>query len=107
MIIVVDIDGTICFEANLPFDDMPIEEIHAVYAGLKPKKKIIETLKRLAKCNVIIFHTSRQEVDMDVTKKWLRDQGFTDFVLITDKPRGDIYIDNKAVHPDTFRRLVK
>ena len=90
-----DIDGTLCSQVTGNYED-------AV-----PFPARIESLNRLkAAGHVIKIFTSRGAVsgiDWSVsTEKQLAKWGLHYDELIMGKPHADIYIDDKAVHPDDF-----
>jgi ribonucleotide monophosphatase NagD (HAD superfamily) len=82
---VVDIDGILCSEDG-PFKDRkPIQ------------KNIIKINKLHSKGNKIILFTSRRQTDRKVTLKWLKDNNINFDKLITNKPLGDFYIDDRHI----------
>lgn len=47
--------------------------------------------------HTVVLHTSRLEVDREVTEQWLRHNEVPYSALFMEKPLGDVYIDDKAV----------
>ena len=108
MIIVVDLDGTIC-------EEKPKGTPYSSYADVKPKRKMIEKLKMYHdNGHHIIIHTARHMVSTngdlnlieervgDITRDWLKKYNVPYDELIFGKPYGDMYIDDKAMEIDQF-----
>lgn len=100
--IVVDLDGVLCEDISYEKDPD--------YSNRK-KSKYFEDLNLLLfimknEGRKIIVHTSRFEQDFSVTEKWLRDNAVIYDELLFDKPRGDVYIDDKAVNVKELQILL-
>lgn len=86
--IVFDIDGVLCEETGLPDD----------YARRKPLRAGIDLLKRLRAMGCrIVLHSARFRGDEPVTMAWLDAHGVSYDGLVLGKPRGDVYIDDRAI----------
>jgi len=91
MIYAIDIDGTLCKEENRWWE----------YEKAKPFQSAINKINALyCQGHHIIMHTARFEEDRLVTKAWLDKYKVRYHVLVMDKPRADIYIDNSAKRMD-------
>ncbi|MEM3369380.1 MAG: sugar phosphate nucleotidyltransferase [Candidatus Micrarchaeia archaeon] len=101
MRIIVDLDGTLC-ELKSP---------NETYLEVKPKKEMIELLKKLKKeGHEIIIYTSRhmrtcngnvnkvKEKIGKITEDWLRKEGVPYDEIYFGKPYGDIIIDDMAIN---------
>ena len=93
----IDIDGTIC-------DDIPNEQPDRMAtANIYPEA--LKTLNKWYKQgHIITFFTSRLGVHREVTKKWLKENGFKYHGLLMGKPRGGNYhwVDNHIVRATRF-----
>ncbi|MFC1988629.1 hypothetical protein ACFLVJ_02215 [Chloroflexota bacterium] len=90
-----DIDGTIC--SNTEGD----------YEQAVPFKEAIERINRLyEEGHQILFYTARGSTTgidwMEVTANQLREWNVHYHKLFMGKPTADIYIDDKALHPNEF-----
>lgn len=106
LIICVDFDGTLCEHA---FPDIG-----------EPKKEIINSLIELRKLgNKLILWTCRENNHLEQAKEWCGKQGL-EFDAVNHglecefthlgpgrKPYAHLYLDDKAIHPETFMDLVK
>lgn len=94
-IFVIDIDGTICFTKN------------GEYEGAEPIKETIEKINILYELgNRIIYNTARgSETGIDwqeLTIRQLDEWGCKYDELITGKPYGDYYVDDRAINIKDF-----
>lgn len=103
MVIVIDIDDTICFPRH-QFKDATNKYFHA-----EPNWTVIEKIRaaKQAGCKIILYTARRmlthqgnlnliiREVG-DLTVDWLRRHEVPYDQLIFGKPYGDIYVDDKA-----------
>ena len=86
MVIMIDIDGTICTEES-PFDR----------ALAKPLGGAVEAVNRLVDAgHVVVFWTGRGWDQYRVTKKWLDDHGFKYNEILMGKPIANLIIDDRA-----------
>ena len=86
MVLVIDIDGVLCEETK-------------PYARAKVIDGAADALAFWETCMnyTIILHTSRREQDRKLTVKWLKDNNIIYNKLVMGKPKGDVYIDDKAL----------
>lgn len=86
MRIVIDMDGVICEETK-------------PYKKAKPIVGVQEKINHwmLYMGYTIVIHTSRRERDRKLTVNWLKEHGVLYDKLIMGKPKGDMYIDDKAI----------
>jgi len=111
--IVVDLDDTICFP-NHSYDDTERK-----YELASPNLNMIEALHRAkAKDYRIVVYTARrmlthhgdlQKIEEDAgeaTRKWLNKYNVPCDELIFGKPYAEYYVDDKALRPDEFVRLM-
>lgn len=111
--LVVDLDDTICYP-NLEHSDT-----RRRYELASPNLNIIEALHRAkTKGYEIVVYTARRmvthkgnltkvEEDVgDVTRKWLNKYNVPCDQLIFGKPYGEYYIDDKALRPDEFVKMM-
>lgn len=82
--IVFDLDGVLCEETKPYSKAKPIEE--GIY--------LLNFFKR--KGYKIIIYTSRRKKDEKLTKQWLKKYQIKYDKLIFNKPKADLYIDDKA-----------
>lgn len=114
MIIVVDLDGTIC----LPQLEYPDTERR--YGLAKPIESVILALRRYKeRGDTIIIHTARRMLThhgdlgkiladvQETTARWLVENNVPYDQLIFGKPYGDLYIDDKCCSPEDFVRKVQ
>ena len=91
---VIDIDGTIC------------NNTWGEYEKAKPKEDRIEKINGLYDTNYIIYFTARGSSSgldwYNFTKKQLKKWKCKYHKLIIGKPEGDMFIDDKGIHPTTF-----
>jgi uncharacterized HAD superfamily protein len=86
MVIMIDMDGTICSEER-PFD-RPLA---------KPLPGAVESVNRMhEQGHVIIIWTGRGWDQYRVTKKWLDDHGFKYSEILMGKPIANLIIDDRA-----------
>lgn len=112
MIFVFDLDHTLC---------VPGKEQDTInrYAKAKPIKENIEMVRELKRFNnKVIIHTARRmlthkgDVAMvyldvgEITKQWLADHDVPYDELIFGKPYADIYIDDKGMTPELFKKII-
>jgi hydroxymethylpyrimidine pyrophosphatase-like HAD family hydrolase len=88
MVIMIDIDGTICTEEK-PFE--------------RPLAKIlpgaVETINKYVEDgHTVVFWTGRGWDQYKITKKWLDDHGFQYAQLLMGKPIVNLFIDDRARH---------
>lgn len=88
-IAVIDIDGVLCRDEK--YEDNPN------YLHRKPLERGLEAVRHLRGAGyIIILHTARRPADRSVTECWLHKYEVKYDQLITGKPRGDIYIDDRG-----------
>lgn len=105
MNLVFDIDGTIC----------TLGEVEGDYSSAKPIQSRIDIINKLYdEGHTIKLYTARgmgRHLDdpfsataqfESLTKEQLKEWGVKYHLLILGKPSGDIYIDDKGIHPDDF-----
>lgn len=86
MVIMIDIDGTVC-EELAPFD-RPLA---------KPLKGAVKAVNRLVKDgHTVVFWTGRGWDQYRVTEKWLDQHGFRYAQLLMGKPIANLIIDDRA-----------
>jgi len=85
--IVCDIDGVLC--QNGSYED---------YENAIPVEHNIEILNKLYrdKNQQIIIYTSRKTIDKNVTRRWLKKYHVKYHELLFNKPKADLYVDDKA-----------
>ena len=87
-----DIDGVIC-DLTPPSD----------FQNAKPNKTIIDAINNLYnKNNKIHLYTSRYSSYRDITIEWLSDNNVLYDTITFDKPRADIYVDDRCIQPIVF-----
>lgn len=85
--IICDIDGILCSNLRVP------------YLKKKPYNKNITRLNILYnKGHKIILFTSRKSRYRKLTLRWLKKHNVKFNKLIMDKPKGNIYIDDKSLN---------
>lgn len=95
--IAIDIDGVVCFEEKT--FDKPLA---------RPISGAVESIKKLyEEGNVIIFWTARGWEQYRTTKDWLDRHGFTYHVLSMGKPIVDIFVDDRAIHFNSWEQASK
>jgi capsule biosynthesis phosphatase len=111
--IIIDLDDTICFP-NHGYKDS-----HNKYALAIPNEQMIESM-RIAKDKGyrIVIYTARRmlthngDVEAiikdvgDITTKWLKDHNVIYDELIYGKPYAEYYVDDKALRPTDFIRMI-
>ena len=86
MVIMIDIDGTICTEES-PFD-RPLP---------KPLPGALDAVNNFYNAgHVVVLWTGRGWEQHRVTKKWLDDHGFKYSELLMGKPIANLIIDDRA-----------
>ena len=93
--VICDIDGILCENRRVP------------YGKKSPYMENLSILKKLFRDgNKIVLFTSRKSRYRGETLAWLRKYNVTFHKLIMNKPKGDIYIDDKAVShmPQSIRQ---
>ena len=86
MVIMIDIDGTVCEELS-PFD-RPLA---------KPIRGAVTAVNKLVKDgHTIVFWSGRGWEQYRVTEKWLRDHKFKYAQLLMGKPIANLIIDDRA-----------
>jgi uncharacterized HAD superfamily protein len=95
MTIVIDIDGVIAVprKDNLHWNCSEVVEAASSTRSLREKG------------NKLIFWTSRPEEDRQITVDWLYVMGFGYDELHMAKPKGDFYIDDKALRFESWDKL--
>ena len=96
----VDLDGTLC-----------TQECPQTYHLARPKPTMIEAIRRLkAQGHTIIIHTARAPSKLGdptaTTVDQLRAWGVPYDRLYLGKPAADVYVDDRAVSPAAFLRLL-
>lgn len=83
----IDLDGVLCSIVN-----------HTEYHNAKPVELAINKVREIASLgHRIIIHTSRLEIDREVTEIWLNGNSIPYTELIMGKPRADYYIDDNGI----------
>jgi uncharacterized HAD superfamily protein len=101
MIMLIDIDGTIC-------QDIKNEESHLYSSAEIIEGSLEQVNKWYSEGHNITFFTAREEKDRDVTIKWLDENGFRYHGLIMGKPRclnmedEYVWVDNRKVRGVTY-----
>lgn len=114
MIIVIDLDGTICFP-NLAESD-----VYYRYGLAEPNKEVIQQMQDLRnKGYRFIIHTARRMLTTNgnltkvydevgkLTEDWLALHNVPYESLIFGKPYGDYYVDDKALTIGEFLKCGK
>ena len=86
MVIMIDMDGTICTELS-PFE-RPLAE--PLPDAVKAVNKMVDD------GNIVVIWTARGWDQYRVTKKWLDDHGFKYAQLLMGKPIVNLFIDDRA-----------
>ncbi len=82
----VDIDGTIC-------EDIPNEEPERMKTAQTLPGALAKVNSWYDDGNIITFFTSRTEAEHgDITRQWLKENGFKYHSIIFHKPRGGAYV---------------
>jgi len=107
--LVVDLDGTICNQTkggDAYFDAIPIRDVVDRINKLKDLggwTVIIHTARGM---NLYNWNTTRIELEYRAkTEKWLKDNKVQYDKLVFGKPPGDMYVDDKGMHIETFLKL--
>lgn len=96
---VLDLDGVFCQAVD--YTDDPD------YLNRRKDNQIDNLLSFLRDNDFkIIIHTARLSIDREVTEKWLKINGIEYDELLFDKPRGDVYIDDRAVNVKELQILL-
>lgn len=90
---IIDMDGIICVESKPYCHAMPVWT------------SIFMIQKLYKEENKIIIHTSRRQCDYKLTKDWLDAHDVPFHKLIMGKPKGDVYIDDKAWGLEKWERF--
>lgn len=86
MVIMIDIDGTICAEGDPA--DRPLAD---------PLPGAVEAINRFVQAgHVVVMWTGRGWDEYRMTKKWLNDHGFQYSELLMGKPIANLIIDDRA-----------
>jgi len=87
-IIAVDLDQTLTIgEYNYWKDDID---------DIKPNEKVVEWVKQQYwEGNFIVIYTARKEMNRFITEMWLKKYVVWFHVLVMDKLRADIYLDDR------------
>ena len=106
--LVIDLDGTICEQTG--------GGEH--YFSAKPIQDVIDRVNKLkASGCAIIIHTARgmnlynwnvTRIELEFRSKteyWLKENGVQYDKLVFGKPPGDMYVDDKAAHVETFLKI--
>ena len=90
--VVIDFDGTIA-ESTWPSNEI----------GAPIQSGVAAVLHYFELGNEIVIHTARPESHAGLIWRWLRDNGLNGVVhdVVTGKPRGWVYIDDRAWNPTT------
>ena len=89
MVVAVDIDDTLCVDDYGPFENR------------EPKADMVKLVQRLYEMgHQILIVTARPDRLRDLTIQWLAKYGILYHQLIMEKPRADVYIDDRAMRPD-------
>jgi uncharacterized HAD superfamily protein len=92
--IAIDIDGVVCEEEKT--FDRPLA---------KPIPGALEYIQRLYDAgHVIVFWTARGWEQYRVTSDWLNRHGFSYHALSMGKPIVDIFIDDRAIHFESWEQ---
>lgn len=98
--IYVDIDGTLTVETE--------GYGNKLYSQRTPRRDVIKLVNKLSMDgNIIIIWTSRYIEDKMITRKWLNDNGVLFDNLLFNKPKYDIFIDDKAENPNHWLNMEK
>jgi len=100
--IAVDLDGTLTKQGkfNNIWDITPMQLIE-YYENVEPNKDMIELVNKLYdKGYTIYIFTSRSNLYQRQTKDWMDKNNIKHHYFITDKPYYDVFIDDKAIHPE-------
>jgi len=102
---IVDVDDTLCVVRNRD------------YAGAEPKVEVIEKVRELKRMGFeIVLHTSRgmmscggdvqaaRRKNEEVMKEWLERNGVPYDEIVWGKPFGDVYVDDKGMSLEEFKR---
>ena len=97
MRLIIDLDGTICSEEKQFSRSLAIPIIGAV-----------EALQKIAsEGHTIIIYSARTWAEYEVTIKWLKDYLIPFDQLVLGKPQGDVWIDDRALHFDSWERILE
>jgi hypothetical protein len=86
MVIMIDLDGTLCTE------ELPENRAHA-----KPLPGAAEAVdKYIAEGHVVVIWTGRGWPEYQMTRTWLKDNGFHYNELLMGKPIANLIIDDRS-----------
>lgn len=97
MIILVDIDGTLCEERERWWE-------YDLCEPLKGSKSVLDHLRSLG--HTIVLFTARFEEDRSVTEAWLQKHNYPFDRIVFGKPRADMYIDNLSTRMEDLIKLL-
>jgi hydroxymethylpyrimidine pyrophosphatase-like HAD family hydrolase len=104
-IIAIDIDGTIADCSGVDYskvDENPNELMKA-----RPKKEALVAVRRLYRQgHKIVFYSSRDHRSLRVTKKWLKESGFPFHDIRLGKFVAHVYIDDRAINGQNWKRAL-
>lgn len=106
--LVFDLDGTLCEQTaggEGYFSAEPIQPMIDILNKEKSNGKsiIIYTARGM---NLYNWNVTRIELEYRTkTEAWLRDHGVKYDVLVFGKPPGDLYIDDKGMHVESFLKI--
>ena len=97
MRLIIDIDGTICSEEK--------QFSRSMAKPLDGAQEAISKLKNEG--HTIIFYSSRNWAEYEMTIDWLKRHSFPFDQLILGKPQGDIWIDDRAVRFSSWESVLE
>jgi len=72
-IIAFDLDGTLTNKGHFKdFFDITPNKMIEIYKNMKPNKKMIALVNRLAEKYLVYIYTARSDIYQDCTVKWLK-----------------------------------
>lgn len=92
-LILVDLDGTLC--TGVSWTPKGCREA-------KPVQRVVDAVNKLHLSNFIVIYTARRDGLIPASLEWLRRNGIHFHAFSNIKCAADVYIDDRAVHPDNI-----
>ena len=104
--IAIDIDGTIADCSKIDFNQVGKNPDELMKA--KPIKGALGAVKKLYRQgHTIVFYSSRENASKEVTRRWLKQHGFPFHHLEMEKFVAHIYIDDRSINGNSWKRVMK
>ena len=98
-VFVFDLDGVIAEENPKRLQSLALDRglWEVYYWELTPVLGVVDAIRKLRdEGHYVVIYTSRRESDRNVTERWLESYGIPYDELVMNKPRGQVYVDDRG-----------